>query len=113
SARSCGPSCPRAVSDFGLTVRNTGPRLESNTATTTFELLGVSNTTPSSAGPTPATDTSSPTVISSTNRAYPSRDPTTEGSGRGCGRVAIRQTPGSLHVVDDLAGSRPLLGWDH
>ncbi len=35
------------------------------------------------------------------------------GSGHGFSRAAIRQPPGSLQVVDDLARSRPLLGWNH
>ena len=45
---------------LGCTVRNTGPRARSTTATITFEWLGVSNTIPSSSGPSSATFTSSP-----------------------------------------------------
>jgi hypothetical protein len=60
SARSFGPSCSRSVKRFGLTVRKTGPRLGSTTATMTLELLGRSNTSPSSSALPSATFTRSP-----------------------------------------------------
>src|SRR5439155_9902063 len=48
----------------------TGPRSGSTTATTTFDLLGMSNTIPSSCGPPRATLTRSPTLVGSIDTAY-------------------------------------------
>jgi hypothetical protein len=62
SARSSGPSSARPVTTFGLTVRKSGPRVGSTTATITLELLGASNTIPSSSALPSATFTSSPTL---------------------------------------------------
>ena len=64
-ARSSGLSSVRALSVLGCTVRNTGPRTRSTTATTTFELLGVSNTIPASSEPPSVSVTSSPAPIDS------------------------------------------------
>jgi hypothetical protein len=64
-ARSSGLFSVRVLSASGCTVRNTGPRARSTTATMTFELLGVSNTIPSSSRPPSATFTSSPAPIDS------------------------------------------------
>jgi hypothetical protein len=51
-------------------VRKVGPRPGSTTATTTFDWLGTSNTIPSRSGPRPATLTSSPGPIVSTEERY-------------------------------------------
>ncbi len=56
--RSSDPSSSRIVSVFGWTVRNTGPRFRSITATTTLVALGVSKTMPSIPVRVPATFTS-------------------------------------------------------
>ncbi len=65
SARSSRLPSVRVLSVLGWTVRKTGPRARSMTATITFEWLGVSNTIPSSSGPSSATFTSSPAPIDS------------------------------------------------
>ena len=70
SAGSSEPSVSRAVSLSRWTVRNPGPRPRSTTAITTFKRLGVSNTIPSSTGPTPVRCTRSPVARFSTTRAY-------------------------------------------
>jgi hypothetical protein len=111
------PSSSRSVNWLGLTVRSSGPRTGSTTATTTFERLGTSNTIPSRAGLPAPTLTSSPIEVISTDRAYcgerrsgPHR-PTD-----GCGRAAIRRRQPSAaqgEVVNDLAGAPPLLRRDH
>jgi hypothetical protein len=59
NAESCWPAVVRGVSASGLTVRNTGPRPGSITATTTLDLLGWSSTIPSMGAPAPDTVTSS------------------------------------------------------
>jgi hypothetical protein len=64
-ARSSRLSSFRVLSVLGCTVRNTGPRARSMTATITFELLGVSNTIPSCPAPSSATVTRSPAPIDS------------------------------------------------
>ena len=51
-------------------MRKVGPRPGSTTATTTFDWLGTSNTIPSRSGPRPATLTSSPGTIGSTEERY-------------------------------------------
>ena len=84
SARSSGPSSVRSVSVLGWTTRNTGPRPGSTTATMTFDLLGVSNTIPSSSGPPSATFTSSPALVGSIDAAYcDRRSPPPSSSRRG------------------------------
>jgi hypothetical protein len=59
NAESSSPASVRGSRSFGLTVRNTGPRPDCITATTTLDLLGVSNTIPSTGFPAPDTVTSS------------------------------------------------------
>ena len=73
SAGSSGPSSTRSASVFGWTVRNTGPRRGSTTATTTLRWLGRSKTIPSRAAPPSATFTSWPTLVDSTDGAYSSK----------------------------------------
>ena len=69
------PSSSRSVNWLGATVRNSGPRSGSTTATTTFDRLGTSNTIPSRADPPAPTLTSSPIEVISTDRAYCPRAP--------------------------------------
>ena len=70
NARSSGRASVRSVNAFGETVRNTGPRTGSTTATTALELLGMANTIPSSSGPPSATRTRSPGCVESIDLAY-------------------------------------------
>src|SRR5262245_13086609 len=75
SCASSGPASVRSVTAARSTLRSTGPRPRSITATTTLELLGTSNAIPSSCGPRVATLTRSPVLISSMSPAYCARSP--------------------------------------
>jgi hypothetical protein len=93
-ARSSGLSSVRVLSVLGCTVRNTGPRTRSTTATTTFELLGVSNTIPASPGPPSVSVTSSPAPIDSISASVP-----------GTSRRGIRANGAARTRTPDLLGA--------
>ncbi len=70
---SSGPGSARSASAVSRTVRKTGPRARSITATTTFTSLGTSQTIPSIRGPPVATLTRSPACVDSIDSSVPGR----------------------------------------